>query len=400
MSSVGDICAIHIGAPFESRYFCGGGHLLVRGDSIGLGSIRRDKDLKFWPEDRYADYERFALQEGDLVLAMDATVTRAGEVRWAEIGQEDLPALLVQRVARISARDEHQLLTGWIRATLARTATAAYLSNRSTATVIQHISGETVRNIPIPLPPLAEQRRIVAALEQAERAVEAAARHAADAETLLRSTIEDGVTARDLPARWEIAALGEAAAVPSIKPKPFTGNRPYFATGAVDRERIGHPVEVSFERRPGRADCEPEINDFGFARMKGARKFIRTDDDIVTSLFSTGFSFWRAGDKADPAYLHYVTRSEAFQQAKDSASSEGILGGATDRQIAKISIPLPPLDEQQAIVARIEKVESAVRAAEAHLERLRALRSSLLENLVSGRVRLPEIETAGSKVAA
>jgi type I restriction enzyme S subunit len=274
------------------------------------------------------------------------------------------------------------------------------LERQATGSTFPEISRGKVRALSISYPPIAEQLRIAAVLEQADRAVEAAVRHVADAQALLRSTIEDGVTARDLPARWEIAALGEAAAVPSIKPKPFTGNRPYFATGAVDRERIGHPVEVSFERRPGRADCEPEINDFGFARMKGARKFIRTDDDIVTSLFSTGFSFWRAGDKAGPAYLHYVTRSEAFQQAKDSASSEGILGGATDRQIAKISILLPPLDEQQAIVARIEKVESAVRAAEAHLERLRALRSSLLENLVSGRVRLPEIETAGSKVAA
>jgi restriction endonuclease S subunit len=61
---------------------------------------------------------------------------------------------------------------------------------------------------------------------------------------------------------------------------------------------------------------------------------------------------------------------------------------------------MPSLAEQQAIVTRIEKVETAVRAAETHLERLRTLRSSLLENLVSGRARLPEIETAGSKVAA
>jgi restriction endonuclease S subunit len=61
---------------------------------------------------------------------------------------------------------------------------------------------------------------------------------------------------------------------------------------------------------------------------------------------------------------------------------------------------MPSLAEQQAIVARIEKVETAVRAAEAHLAHLRALRSSLLENLVSGRVRLPDAETAGSEVTA
>jgi hypothetical protein len=251
-----------------------------------------------------------------------------------------------------------------------------------------------------PVPVLSEQHRIVAVLEQTDRAVDAAARHAADAQALLKAVIETAAAPSRASIEWERVALGDVAATPKIKPKPFVGNRRYFATGAVDRERLGNPVEVGFEQRPGRADCEPEIDDLGFARMKGARKFIRADDETATSLFSTGFSFWRAGDKVSPAYLYCAMRSEAFQLAKDSASSEGILGGATDRQIAQIPVWLPPLAEQQAIVARIETVEAAVRAAETHLAHLRALRSSLLENLVSGRVRLPSTETAGSEVTA
>ena len=49
-------------------------------------------DAKRWPASDCAAYDRFALREGDVVLAMDRPWVKAGLKR-AQISGEDLPAV-------------------------------------------------------------------------------------------------------------------------------------------------------------------------------------------------------------------------------------------------------------------------------------------------------------------
>ena len=72
---------------------------LLRGDNIMQGYLRWE-DAKRWPASDCATYARFALREGDVVLAMDRPWVKAGLKR-AQISVEDLPCLQVQRTARL-----------------------------------------------------------------------------------------------------------------------------------------------------------------------------------------------------------------------------------------------------------------------------------------------------------
>ena len=88
------------GYAFPSSSFVDEGIRLLRGINVAPGRIRWNASvvhLEWGTRRQLSDYE---LAEGDLVLGMDGTVVGAG-VRIAAVGPDDLPCLLVQRVARI-----------------------------------------------------------------------------------------------------------------------------------------------------------------------------------------------------------------------------------------------------------------------------------------------------------
>jgi hypothetical protein len=75
---------------------------LLRGINVDVGTLRWDDTV--WVKETVASTtSRFALAAGDIVMGMDRPVISSG-VRIARVAEDDLPACLVQRVARLRAR--------------------------------------------------------------------------------------------------------------------------------------------------------------------------------------------------------------------------------------------------------------------------------------------------------
>ncbi len=102
MTRLGDLASILIGPPFKSKVFrsARSGTRLLRGMNLGPDGTRWDECF-LWPDEELAPYSKYLLAPGDLCVAMDATFTNAGRIRAGIIQAEDLPSLLVQRVARL-----------------------------------------------------------------------------------------------------------------------------------------------------------------------------------------------------------------------------------------------------------------------------------------------------------
>lgn len=186
------------GYPFKSDCFTHDPDdvRLLRGANVGVNEIDWT-DVVRWPSEEakaFADYE---LQQGDIVMGLDRPFISTG-IRVSRIAAEDLPSLLLQRVARLRAVTNFEqdylfyLLTG--------PGIVHHLTPMFTGVSVPHVSPDQVGSLPIPQPPLAEQRRIVSYLADRCSQVDSLIGKASGAIDVLReyrsALITDAVTGK------------------------------------------------------------------------------------------------------------------------------------------------------------------------------------------------------------
>lgn len=117
------------------------------------------------------------------------------------------------------------------------------------------------------------------------------------------------------------------------------------------------------------------------------------DFDPMSATYLNSFCFGyrlKTHDQIDPTYLAHFFRSN---QGREIVSV--LAQGATRYNIAKtklmnVSPMLPPVDEQRAIVSILSDVEAEIEALNVRLDKVRAIKTGMMQRLLTGLVRLPE----------
>lgn len=191
--SVNDAVRFLNGYAFKSEWFTPRGIRLVRNVNVSHGSLDW-RDTACIPADRLDEFAAFALKEGDVLLTLDRPIISTG-LKVAVVGAEDLPCLLLQRVARLKPIEDQikpAFLLHWLRSPLFIEGIDPGRSNG-----VPHISTKQVGAMTIALPPLDEQDRIVAKLDELlalcgqlkARITTARGKHAQLAEALLEAAV-------------------------------------------------------------------------------------------------------------------------------------------------------------------------------------------------------------------
>jgi type I restriction enzyme, S subunit len=135
--------------------------LLVRGDNIMQGYFRW-VDAKRWKASEYGDFEKYQLQENDILLAMDRPWVKAG-LKIARISKPELPALLVQRTACLRTGD--RLDNSFLFHLLNSPRFMQYLVDAQTGIGVPHISGNQILDFEFRKPSIQVQQTIVRQLD-------------------------------------------------------------------------------------------------------------------------------------------------------------------------------------------------------------------------------------------
>ena len=133
---------------------------LVKGENVHQGYVDWI-GAKHWPADEYDSLSKYHLIPGDIVLAMDRPWVTAG-LKWSFIKPHDPSSLLVQRVARIRAKEK--LDQHYLRHVISSNYFANYLQPIVTGVNVPHISGKQIGAFRIPIPKPKVQRKIAAIL--------------------------------------------------------------------------------------------------------------------------------------------------------------------------------------------------------------------------------------------
>ncbi|MCV6589023.1 MAG: hypothetical protein OIF57_08345 [Marinobacterium sp.] len=118
---------------------------LLRGINIGVGYLKWD-EVAYWRCSELEDLEAFQLHEGDIVFGMDRPWISSG-ARVAEVKAEDLPCLLLQRVARIRAGQK--TFQPFIKMCLQSIEFKKYVESDLTGVSVPHISPEQIKGFGI-----------------------------------------------------------------------------------------------------------------------------------------------------------------------------------------------------------------------------------------------------------
>ena len=264
----------------------------------------------------------------------------------------------------------------------------------------QRVPDKFLREIQIPLPPLAEQKRIVkslsANLRRAEK-MKAAMQAQAEAIAALPESILARVFMRgkNAPKEWQAVPLDELChIIPGKTPArsdraAFAGNRPWAKIGDMgDADKILETGEMLTDEAIRKYNCRPvqpgtlllsfklSIGKVAFAGVP-----MYTNEAIAALPILDS-----AKKRVAPEYLFWALRSMRLDENAPAAAK----GKTLNQKILRtIPIPIPPLSEQR-IIARMLKAKMKVSAklsaaARAQLDAASALPGAHLRRAFSGR---------------
>ena len=155
----GRFISILSGFAFPSTGFDhgGSGTRLLRGVNVAVGSLRWD-DTVYWERSSGDGLDDYELKVDDLVIGMDRPLIAAG-MRVAKVKEEDVPCLLLQRVALI--RTSIELVSDFLMHYLSTSMFVAHFSPETTGVSVPHISPDQIASFTIAVPPVSEQQKIV-----------------------------------------------------------------------------------------------------------------------------------------------------------------------------------------------------------------------------------------------
>lgn len=235
------------------------------------------------------------------------------------------------------------------------------LSAYITGVTVPKLNQEKLRSIQIPLPPLEIQEQIVAELENYQKVIDGAR---AVAETWKPSFVVDP--------KWPIKKLGEISERVTKGTTPTTAGFAFQETGinfvkieAIDdagyflREKFAH---INKECNEAFKRSQLKSGDVLFSIAGALGRVALVQDDILPANTNQALAIITPKDVLDSKYLTQVLRSNLIFDKIDGLKVGVAQYNISLAQVSDFDIPLPSLEIQKQIMAKVEEEQKIVEA--------------------------------------
>jgi Restriction endonuclease S subunits len=269
-----------------------------------------------------------------------------------------------------------------------------------TGSAIPHLDKEAMYRLEFPLPPLPEQQRIVALLDEAfaglTTAKANAERNLQNARAIFESHFQSVINQRG--EGWEEKRLADVCVIgdgnhSSNYPKkeelvragiPFIRATNLVAGGISDEDMRYLSPEKHAQLKKGHL----KTGDILFTNRGEIGKTAIVDASHDGSNLNSQIAWLRCGEILNNRLLFHVLNSGEIKSYLESSKNGAALQQFTIRQIKELKIPIPPKDRQGALVARLdsllEETQLLTRLYERKLAVLEELKKSLLHQAFNG----------------
>ena len=353
-----------------------------------------------------ADFDMYKLDPGDLLL--NEASGSPSEVGKPAIWKGEIAGCCFQNtLLRLRPSVINRKYLYWY---CSRSALIGQFGTAGRGVNIRHLGKQGLARFPIPVAPLAEQERIVAAIEErfsrldfAEAALEVAR---AKLQTLRRSVLAASFSGRltnpthttntdpgQLPGGWRLAPIADVAEVHlgrQRSPRHHSGEqmRPYLRAANVTWEGISledvktmNFDDADFDRfRLTRGDIL--LNEASGSPNEVGKPAV-WDGEIEDCCFQNTLLRLRPRE-LNGDYLYWYCYLSALSGRFGEAGRGVNIRHLGKRGLAQFPIPLGPRAEQEHVVAAIEESLSRLDAAEAALDAVRAKMAAFRRSVLAG----------------
>ncbi len=276
------------------------------------------------------------------------------------------------------------------------------LNDLGAGATFKELSGGKLKEVPIPLPQLAEQQRIVAILDEAFEAIAAARANAEqnrlNARALFESYLQSVFSQRG--EGWIETTI--AAATGGVFTGPFGSllHKSDYIENGIPLVNPAHITNVGIE-----PDLRKTVSKATAQRLSSY--IMRTGDivigrrgemgrcAIVTDvedgwLCGTGSFVIKPSDRCDARYLVRLLRSESCKNQLEKIAGGAVMPNLSNTDLSNFSIMLPPIDMQRSALDKIDTMAEETQRLESLYQRkivaLDELKQSLLQQAFSGQL--------------
>jgi len=289
------------------------------------------------------------------------------------------------------------------------------------------INGQEYGDLPIPLPGPTEQTAIAEVLSDVDALLEALDRLIAKKRAIKQGAMQALLTGRVrlpgferqpgykrtevgvIPKDWDVVPLSSIALVTSGKRLP----KGYSLT----EQETPYPYIRVSDMRPGTVSLAEikYVPEDVFPFIKNYRIY---QDDIFISVAGTlgivgqipfeldGANLTENADRitnisCSQSFLLYIMMSPLIQTSIDSLQTVGAQPKLALTRIREFIIPLPPTKEEQTAIAGVlSDMDAEIEALEKRRAKLRAIKQGMMQELLTGRIRLVQPQKQAQEVNA
>ena len=241
-------------------------------------------------------------------------------------------------------------------------------------TTIPSLTSAIVKDVDIPIPPLPEQKRIVAkidaAFEKIDKLKANAEKNLANAKELFQSALDEAMRPKD---GWVEKRLGEVA---NIRVGPFGSSlhkADYVENGVplvnpchMKDSKIADKIstQVSHNKAESLKEYRLRAGDIVFARRGeiGRLAFVSEKEDGY--LCGTGSLFARFRERFDIQFLYFFFSSKSFVERLEMLSTGTTMKSINSSALESMSFSVPPMNEQQRLAQQFDSLAEKIKILE------------------------------------
>jgi type I restriction enzyme, S subunit len=410
VSTIGELASVDGGYAFSSNDYVDEGVRLLRITNVSFGRIDL-QDTIWLPKSYLAEYSKFSLKEGDIVIVLTRPIIEGG-IKAARIDKQHLPLLLNQRIGKFNIKYNKKLDKNFLFHLIFSERFIQFVKQRASVTNQPNISPFDIEKFSMHLPDIEEQQRISYILMLVDNLIQ-------KTDQIIERTqrLRNGLMQRLLtkgighikfkktklglvPEDWRILTLVDVS-VNGIRNGLFK-KREDYGNGVplvnVSDLFSNHDIDIhKLERVKVNKDelkqFHVEEGDLFFCRSSLVAVGIGKSNTVSylpePTVFECHVMMIRPNKNiVDPKFLSYYTRSPFVKKFLFSIAMTLTMTTIRQPDLERLPVPLPSLSEQQKIASILSKVDGKIEKLTTQKNNYELQKKGLMQQLLTGKIRI------------